>query len=165
MAVNQNEVKEVTLKYCIATLANNQPHKEYAQEIKKKEEFVKEFMTGTGGEFKTSKETFDYNLNSFRKRGEKNYYFITKAGNKFQDVVFKLCQRFFEEEKFPDVFKDTTLHMLYKNNKGRTDVLSNHRFIHCKQWLPRVAESLVVEGGLSKQNMKCVTFPRGFYCG
>ena len=44
--------------------------------------------------------------------------------------------------------------MLYKNNRGRTDVLSNHRFIHCKRWLPRVAESLMVEDGLKEQLIK-----------
>ena len=27
-------------------------------------------------------------------------------------------------------------------------MLTNHRFIHCKEWLPRVAEGLVVEDGL-----------------
>ena len=68
--------------------------------------------------------------------------------------MFKLCQRFFQEEEFPESFKETTLHMLYKNNSGRADLLTNHRFIHCKEWLPRVAECLVVEDGLKEHLVK-----------
>ena len=37
--------------------------------------------------------------------------------------------------------------MIYKG-KGSREVLPNNRFIHCKFWFPRVAESLVVEDGL-----------------
>ena len=37
--------------------------------------------------------------------------------------------------------------MLWKC-KGRPEILENNRFIHCKEWWPRVAESLVVEDGL-----------------
>ena len=151
MVVNKNEVKDVTLKYCIDTLANNQTHKDYENEAMKKEVFVEEFMKEKSGKFEASKDTFDFNITNFKRKGKKNYHFITRAGNKFQNVVFKLCQRFFKEEKFPQSFKETTLHMIYKNNKGRTDILSNHRFIHCKQWLPRVAEGLVVEDGLKEQ--------------
>ena len=151
MAVNKKEIKEITLKYCMETLENNQPEKEYETEIRNKKEFVKQFMKETNGSFETYKETFDYNINTFRRKRKRNYHFITKAGNKFQNIIFKMCQRFFREEKFPASFKNTTLHMLYKNNSGRTDVLANHRFIHCKEWLPRVAEGLVVEDGLKEQ--------------
>ena len=53
------------------------------------------------------------------------------------------------EESFPSSFKNTTLHMVFKG-KGRQEDLSCNRFIHCKEWLPRVAESLVVEEGLKQ---------------
>ena len=105
MAVTQKEVKNVTLKYCIETLANNPSHKDYELDMRKKEEFVVKFMKESGGEFETSKDTFDFLINKFRKKGKRNYHFITKASNKFQDVVYKLCQRFFSEEKFPEAFK------------------------------------------------------------
>ena len=111
-------------------------------------------MLSKNGDFEAYKETFDYKITNFKNKGKKNYHFITKAGNLFQNVVFKMCQRFFKEEQFPESFKDTTLHMLYKNNSGRTDLLTNHRFIHCKEWLPRVAECLVVEDGLKEHLVK-----------
>ena len=54
-----------------------------------------------------------------------------------------------EEEKFPDKFQNTTLHMLYKG-KGRKENLNDNRFIHCKEWFARAAEGLVVEDGLKR---------------
>ena len=36
--VNRNDIKEVTLKYCMETLANNHPDKEYEEEINNKKE-------------------------------------------------------------------------------------------------------------------------------
>ena len=53
----------------------------------------------------------------------------------------------FEEEVFPSQFKETNLHMIYKG-KGKKQELSNSRFIHCKEWMARAAESLVVSDGL-----------------
>ena len=65
----------------------------------------------------------------------------------FQDAVFNLCKKMFQQETFPESFSETTLHMIWKA-KGKQTNLDCNRFIHCKSWLPRAAESLVVEGGL-----------------
>ena len=56
----------------------------------------------------------------------------------------------FEEEKFPDSFRNTTLHMIYKGGKGRHEMLTSNCFIHSKSWFPRTAEVLVVEEGLKQ---------------
>ena len=39
------------------------------------------------------------------------------------------------------------LHMIYKG-KGKKEDLTNNRFIHCKEWMARAAEGLVVTDGL-----------------
>ena len=51
------------------------------------------------------------------------------------------------KEQFPNSFRETTLHMIYKG-KGQREVLPNNRFIHSKFWLARTAEGCVVEEGL-----------------
>ena len=52
---------------------------------------------------------------------------------------------------FPTDFQNTTLHMVYKNGSGgRREVLSDHRFIHCKDFWARTAEGLVIEDGLKR---------------
>ena len=69
-------------------------------------------------------------------------------------LCLKCAKDFSKKNNFAESFKYTTLHMLFKNNSGRTDMLTNHRFIHCKEWLPRVAECLVVEDGLKEHLVK-----------
>ena len=48
-----------------------------------------------------------------------------------------------KEETFPDSFCETTLHQLWKRKGSRQD-LGNHRYIHMKQYLPRLCEALTV---------------------
>ena len=89
------------------------------------------------------KESFEEVLMRIKKGKKKTYDFLVKGGEKFQSVVFDLCQRMIQEEKFPKSFDDTDLVQLYKG-KGPRDILSNSRFIHTKKWLPRTCESLIV---------------------
>ena len=107
-------------------------------------------MDKKDGNLEAQRDTFDYMIQKFRKSGKQNYHFLTRAGNKFQGVVFKLIQRMFVEETFPSAFQNTTLHMIPKGSTARKDVLSENRFIHCKEWWPRAAEGLVVEDGLKE---------------
>ena len=58
-----------------------------------------------------------------------------------------------EEATFPAEFKETTLHMIFKN-KGRKENLSDNRFIHSKTWLPRLVEGLIVEEGMKEALVK-----------
>ena len=55
-----------------------------------------------------------------------------------------------EREQFPNEFNETTLHMIFKGGKGKKEVLSDNRFIHSKSWMPRLAEALLVEGGMKQ---------------
>ena len=147
LVVSRNEVREVTLKYCVETLKSNEPDKNFVEEIEEKKEKVKNFLKLKEGNFKADIEVFKANINKFKKSGKHNYDFLTKAGKGFQLSIFKFCQRMFEEETVPSDFRETTLHMVYKA-KNRREILSSNRFIHCKLFFLRVAESLVVEGGL-----------------
>ena len=122
MIKNKNYIKEITLKYCIDTLANNHPAKGFEELIETKKKKVAMLMELTDGSFETNFETFKYNINKFKVKGKKNYNFLTKAGEKFQNIVYKMCRQMFEVEQFPDSFSETTLHMLWKG-KGRPEML------------------------------------------
>ena len=143
LVVNANKIKEVTLKYCMDTLKNNEPEEPFRKEIDDKKYKVSGFLNESEGEFEATKEVFDFNVNKFKKAGKKNYVFFTKSGQKFQDAVYNLCQKMFRFETFPETFTETTLHMIWKA-KGKQTNLDSNRFIHCKPWLPRAAESLIV---------------------
>ena len=49
-----------------------------------------------------------------------------------------------EEENFPKRFDETKLQQLWKK-KGVCEDLNKHRYLHIKDWLPRLCESLIVD--------------------
>ena len=147
LAMTKNEIKNITLQYCKETLTQNKPEPEYKETIDQKKKKIENMMKESDGQFKPQYQTFQENISKFRKGGKRNYDFLTKGGEKFQKSMFKVCERMFEKEEFPDQIHETTLHMIYKG-KGKREVLSNSRFIHCKDWLARAAEGLVVKDGL-----------------
>ena len=51
--------------------------------------------------------------------------------------LFKLSRIMLDDEEFPMVFDNTTLHQIYKG-KG-------NRYIHSKEWFPRLVKGMVVE--------------------
>ena len=56
----------------------------------------------------------------------------------------------FMNETLPMEFQNPTLHVILKSCNVRKEILSQNRFVHCKGWFARVAESLVVEDGLKQ---------------
>ena len=139
----------MTLKYCVKTLSNNTPEEGFGRFSEVQEELQCLRMEAKDGQFMTNKDLFNKVLNKFKSSSKKSYDFLTKAGSKFQNSCFKMCEKMFKTEQFPETFKDAMLHMLYKG-KGRKEDLSCNRFIHCKSWLPRLAEACLVEGGIKK---------------
>ena len=147
LAVTKKEILETTLKYCKETLENNDPEEDYKQLINEKKRKVKELIETKEGVFETDINTFHKNIQKFKRSRKKNYDFLTKSGDQFQRAMFLLLQQMLKEEVFPQQFKRTNLHMIYKG-KGKKEELANNRFIHCKEWMARAAEGLVVQDGL-----------------
>ena len=149
LAVSKKEIRQVTLTYCKEALANNEPEEGFEDEINRKKEFVRDLLKIEGGSFKASKDTFKKMVDKFKRSNKQNYDFLTKAGEVFQESVFKFCQKMFSNEVFPKEFQDTTLHMIFKGGKGKKrEMLDANRFIHSKGFFARAAEGLVVEDGL-----------------
>ena len=69
-----------------------------------------------------------------------------KASDEFKESVFCLCKRIIETESIPKKFRETTLHQIWKRKPGtRKEDLEANRYIHCKEWLPRTVEAMVVK--------------------
>ena len=91
LVVSKSKIKEITLKYCKATLTSNLPHKDYEEGIlAKKANLQAEFLKCTD-KFEIRKETFDYIISKFKKSRKRNYDFLVRAGIGFQNSVFKFC--------------------------------------------------------------------------
>ena len=149
LALTKSEIKKVSLQYTKETLASNAVKEEVAEEIERKKCEVEELLTQNNGQFNAGKDIFDKVLSKFKSSRKRNYDFIVRADESFQERVFQLCKNMIENEKFPAEFRNTTLHMIYKG-KGKREDLTKNRFIHSKSWFPRLVEGLVVEGGLKK---------------
>ena len=96
----------------------------------------------TDSEININKEDFDEVIQKFKNKNISTYHFLTKAGEGFQISMYKLCKRLIKEEEFPSKFSETLLKQLWKR-KGSREILDNHRYIHLKEWKPRLTETLV----------------------
>ena len=95
------------------------------------------------GSFNLKKDDFDKIVKKFKDKKKQTYDFLVKGESKFKEALFKLYKRMIEKEEFPNSFESTCLHQIYKGKGSKLD-LSNSRFIHLKEWLPRTCDALVV---------------------
>ena len=84
-------------------------------------------------------------LDRLKAKNKRSYDFIVKSGQKFKEAILILVKRVINTEEIPETFLETVLVQLYKG-KGSQQELSNSRFLHIKNWMPRVCESLAVSG-------------------
>jgi hypothetical protein len=150
LAVSKHQIKAVTLQYCKETLANNNPAKGYEGVVQSKKDNLATKLSECNGSFSPTEDGFQTLIRKFKLSRKPNYNFLVKASEGFQNAVFRFSRMMIEEEKFPDCFKETTLHMIFKGGKGRRENLSENRFIHSKFWFPRLVEGLIVGEGLKQ---------------
>ena len=144
--VGNEEIKKVTLKHCLDSLKNNVAEEEVEQVVKLVNTVHDERMDEQEDDDENdevSKEEFDEVISKIEKKKKKSYDCLTRAGEAFKESIFKLCRRLIKEEQIPSRFFETKLHQLWKRKFHKED-LSNHRFIHIKDWLPKCVEALVV---------------------
>ena len=167
LVVNQDEIKKVSVEYCQKVLAKNIPEESYKMMAELKEELHKKRMTenlDTG--FEVEKEVFENVLNKFKKNGKRSYDFLVKASAKYQEAIFSLCKRIIEKETIPRVFRNTTLHQIWKRKPGTVkEDLKANRYIHSKDWLPRTVEAIVVKEMDQKINEATSIFQIGGKAG
>ena len=77
------------------------------------------------------------------KKNKRSYDYLSKASEGFKDSTYKLVRRMIDEENFPERFFETLLCQTWKK-KGCVEVLDNHRYLHMKDYLPKLVEMLTV---------------------
>ena len=78
------------------------------------------------------------------RKGKRLYLPLTKSGAKYKFAIYKYLELIVKTENIPDSFLDTSMTMIWKK-KGSPLDLNNMRFIHGKEYRPRVLEAIVVE--------------------
>ena len=143
--ISCEEIQRVNLEHCVKVLSKNVPEAEVEELLQAQSMLHDELMKeDTDKETTITKEDYEDVLTTFKKKNKKGYLFLTKSGEMFLKSVYKLCKRMIEEETFPHDFSLTTLYQLWKRKGSRED-LNNYRYIHMKEWLPRLTEALTVK--------------------
>ena len=86
----------------------------------------KRMVEGEEEPFVVTEDDFEELIKRLEKKNKRSYDFLTKTGSQFKSVVFKLCRRLIEAEKFPHRFFETVLHQFWKK-KFPKEELGNHR--------------------------------------
>ena len=142
--VSSEEIKRVNLEHCVNVLKNNIPKDEVKELLKFEYELHDQMMKDESDkDTNITEDDFDLIIGKFKKKNKKSFHFLTKSGNLFQRSIYKLCRRMLKEECFPKDFAKTVLYQLWKRKGSRKD-LNYHRYIHLKEWLPRLTEALTV---------------------
>lgn len=147
LVTSSNEIKKVTLQYCLDVLRDNDHDEDFEELSERKNELLKDIIENNDGDFEISEELFYATVKKLEIKEKNSYSFLVKAGDLFKGAVFNLCKRILDDEDIPERFFLTLLIQLYKG-KGSAQDLGNSRFLHMKDWLPRVCEAMVVTGGL-----------------
>ena len=141
----------MSLNHCKSVLMNNEPKDEYKREVIMKEQIHEERMKENAGSgFEVTRELFDKVVKKFKSNNKRSYDFILNGGDKFKEAIFKFAKMMIENESFPTSFNKTILNQIWKQ-KGDKSILKNNRYIHWKDWLPRLGESMVVVGGMKEK--------------
>ena len=143
LLVANSDIKRATLEYCANNLRNKEPDPEAKEIVELKRALMEERMKNNSDEaLDISKEDYDTVLTKFKTKQTKSYDFLIKAGENYQEAIYKLCVRMIQNKEFPIMFRKT--YMIWKQ-KGPQEILQNNRFIHLKEhYLPRTVEALVV---------------------
>ena len=147
LVVEQSEIKSISLKFCKKVLERNEPKKEMEKMFVMRKTLNEERLSENVGEgFKASKDVYDQVLAKFKSNNKRSYDFLIRASEEYKDSIFLLCKRIIESESIPDKFRESTLHQIWKRKPGtRKEDLDANRYIHCKDWLPRTVEAMVVK--------------------
>jgi hypothetical protein len=160
LVFDAEEIKSTSLAYLKKLLTNRKPKDEYNNDIQvinlvhqiRMDDEVEESEDLTISDFS--------NLLKNLIKNKTKYKFILKAGASFQKCLFKLFRITWVQEIKPTQWEDTIAHQLYKG-AGEKCKLSNQRFIHTKEEIPKAFEHIIVAKAKQKIVRGCTKFQIG----
>ena len=112
LVVSAEEIKKVTLTYCVDNL-NNVADEEVRKAVNLRKQVNIMRMNNVSSEgFKLEKEDYSKVLDKFSSKKTKSYDFLLKAGDNYKDSTYKLCKRMIDQEEFPISFRKTILYQI-----------------------------------------------------
>ena len=138
-----NEIKRISLKYCVDLLTNRPAREGYEELISKKKEVHEKRMNEViENDVDFSEGLYDDCIAALKKRNPKKYMFILNAGSGLKKALLPLFRYIWTSENKPDQWRRTTLVQLHK--KKSKDDLNNYRNIHTKMDIPKLFGFMVI---------------------
>ena len=155
------KLKSVSLDYCVNLLQNKEVDEEFKDEICT--ENLVHYLRMLEDDIDTcelKEDDFLARLKKISKKQGDKYKFILKAGKGFQNCIFSLFKQVWESEQKPLQWRNTIVIQLFKG-KGSINEFSNQRYIHTKEYVPKLFEGIVVDMSKDKIVSKCSKFQIG----
>ena len=139
-----NEIKEVSLDYCVKLLTNRKPKDEYSDDIKLKNlvHDARMKLSSDDDNDQFSKDIFYETVEFLKKENNKKFETITKCGKSLQIALCNLFEKVWNSEQKPEQWKVTNIVQIYKG-QGPKNELSNYRNIHTKIEIPKFFGKMV----------------------
>ena len=148
LIVDKEEILQATKEYASCVLQNNRPVEKYEQfynVISKCHDIRMKRQSNSNDEDdaveELSRDDFDKEIKSLRSKGKARYKDITEAGEGFKEDVYRFMKFIWDMEEIPKNWDLTTLVQVFK--RGNRNELSSYRYIHLKEWRPRLLDGLV----------------------
>ena len=137
------EIKRISLKYCVDLLTNREPKEGFEEIIAMKRNVHKERMKEIiDEEIEFNRKFFDECLEVIKKKRNNKYDFLIKSGNALKEALFCLFKYVWNTEDKPEQWRKTTIIQLHK--KKSKDDLENYRNIHTKMDVPKLFGFMVI---------------------
>ena len=161
LIVENDKLKEASVKYVSSLLKNRSPKEEYKDEFNLMEHLhdIRSCNDYDSMNMITDEDYAQF-LKQVAKKNKKSYQFILKAGNSFHSVLFALYQKVWSIEKKPAMWENTTCIQLYKG-RGRKDDFNNQRFIHTKDEIPKGFEYILINKVKPTMIQSCTKYQIG----
>ena len=158
-----NQIKSVSLKYCVDLLTkrNTDPEFEdylYIQDMLHLVRCEDALLEDKDEELRL--EDFEARLKILKTKCKDKYKFLINSGEGFRECVFELFSNIWRTEDKPQQWRDTIIIQLYKG-KGDASDYNNQRNIHTKEDIPKYFEGIVVDKSKGKLTQACSKFQIG----
>ena len=138
----KDEILEKTLQYASGVLQNNHPVDKFKEEFEEmKIRHGIRMDTKEEEDDSLTEEDFFKEIKALKGKGKNKYKEITEAGKGFQRNVFEFMKYVWESEKIPARWNLTPLVQIFKS--GNRNALESYRYVHIKDWMPRVFDGIV----------------------
>ena len=161
MIFDPEALKSAAINYCANLLQNEEIDPDFEKEI-----YVENLVHYLRSK-EESPEDDNFDITDFSSRMKKiagkhseKYRFLLKAGQGFQNCMFKLCEQVWKSEQKPEQWRNTIIVQLYKG-KGEISDFSNQRNIHTKEYTPKCFEGILVDKSKEKIVSTCSKFQIG----